>query len=177
MGHCATSAYRRTADLGLPCRGESVYYRSAGCISPWPTHRTIFGEGHALRLCTFFIQSRTTTIDITRRRRRRACMLEPTGRNFPLRMPHSSTGSPFGEPLSLLPAIDNQVSCQPNYESSLMSLVKKVSDILIGRPVDGRRERILGLERRIGEPARSGTREIGELLVRQLVEVACSAPW
>src|SRR3954452_5410022 len=32
---------------------------------------------------------------------------EPTGRQPSIRMPHSRTGSPFGIPLSPLPAIDN----------------------------------------------------------------------
>src|SRR5690606_12062130 len=35
---------------------------------------------------------------------------EPTGRQPSMRMPHSSTGKPFGMPLSPLPAIDSQAS-------------------------------------------------------------------
>src|SRR5215217_3477806 len=46
---------------------------------------------------------------------------EPTGRQPSMRMPHSSTGLPFGMPLSPLPAIDSQASVkrQPSEGSFL----------------------------------------------------------
>ena len=47
--------------------------------------------------------------------------LEPTGRQPSTRIPHSSTGRPFGKPLSPAPAIENQASVkrQPNDGSFL----------------------------------------------------------
>src|SRR4051812_19899580 len=46
---------------------------------------------------------------------------EPTGRQPSMRMPHSSTGLPFGMPLSPLPAIDSHASVkrQPSEGSFL----------------------------------------------------------
>ena len=45
----------------------------------------------------------------------------PTGRQFSMRMPHSSIGMPLGMPLSAAPAIDSQASVkrQPSEGSFL----------------------------------------------------------
>ena len=72
---------------------------------------------------------------------------------FSARMPHSSTGRPFGSPRSPLPAIDSQASVkrQPS-DGILLAVVhvaidlravdfldvvgEEIGDVLIGRPVD-----------------------------------------
>ena len=127
--------------------------------------------------------------------RRRARRDEPTGRQPSMRMPHSSTGRPFGMPLSPLPAIDSQASVkrQPS-DGILLAVVhvaidldavdlldvvgEELGDVLIGRPVHGNAEIVavlgleLGLVVGIGEPVVAEPVEVRELLVGQLVELA-----
>src|ERR1700730_2581017 len=72
----------------------------------------------------FFIQSRYLTIEYTAAGPLTSpprSMDEPTGRQPSIRMPHSSTGRPFGIPLSLMPDIDSHASVkrQPSEGSFL----------------------------------------------------------
>src|SRR3954454_15724961 len=93
------AVYQKICWATLPCAGTGP---ASPKVIPWA-----WGGAY------FFIQSRYLTMEYTA-----AGPLvspprsteEPTGRQPSIRMPHSSTGSPFGMPLSPLPAIDNQAS-------------------------------------------------------------------